>query len=439
MRGRADRIHSRLPATAGVCSASVRGMKERPGPPHLVSRRWLLAGTAAIAVTAAGCTTTSSSSSTPSASTTATVGGAAAAGSVAALAQAFYNTLGSDLQASVLLNYSLDYATRWSNLPQGLLTGGGGGGAAPSSSGDQSGSPSGAAPSGSGMPSGAAPSGSGGPGGSGTSQGRVGINLGQLNDEQLAAFDALLKAATGTSTGLGYDEIQSHLYADDYLGDNGGGDTYGRENFYVALLGSPQDSGTWQFQFGGHHLAVSHTYIDGKLAGATPSFRGVEPNGDFEWDGTTYNVLKVKLAAFTAMLKGLTEAQLTTAKLADSYTDLVLGAGNDWAFPTAHEGLQVSALSADQKKLVLAAIATYVNDIAADDAATILAGYEGELDDTYVAYSGTTALTERNDYVRVDGPSVWIELSMQNGVVLSGNHPHSVWRDRADDYGGTKS
>lgn len=207
----------------------------------------LLTGAAAVSLAAlAGCSSSTTASSSATASSTASANGTAAAGGVAALAQAFYNTLGSELQAAVLLDYSLDYAKRWSNLPQGLISGGG------------------------------APGGGGG----GSSQARVGINLGQLSDEQLTAFDALLKAATGTAEGLGYAEIQAHLAADDYLGDNGGGDDYGRENFYVALLGSPQDTGTWEFQFGGHHLAVANTYTDGALAGATPAFRGIEPNGD---------------------------------------------------------------------------------------------------------------------------------------------------------------
>ncbi|MBT33420.1 MAG: hypothetical protein CMO01_27475 [Thalassobius sp.] len=62
--------------------------------------------------------------------------------------------------------------------------------------------------------------------------------------------------------------------------------------------------------------------------------------------------------------------------------------------------------------------------------------YTNELDETYISYSGTTNLTTRNDYVRIDGPSVWIEYSCQNGVILSGTHPHSVWRDKLTDYGG---
>jgi hypothetical protein len=413
-----------------------------------LSRRTLLAGIPALAVALTACGGSSSGGTAASASATATssatADGAAAAGSVAALVQAFYRTLDADLQAKVLLDYTLASAKRWSNLPQALVSGGGmpGGGAPGGGTGMPSGAPSGGA----GMPSGAAGQASGGftgaPGGGtggGSSQSRVGVALGDLKDDQLTALTAVLKAATGTASGLGYDEIEQQLNADDYLNTNGGGDTYGRAQFYVAVLGSPQDSGTWEFQFGGHHLAVANTYTDGKLVGATPSFRGVEPFTAFELDGKKNQPLKVKQTAFAAMLAALSADQLADAKLGDTYSDLVLGPGKDWAFPTAHEGVQVSTLSAGARKLVLAAIATYVDDIADSDAATILAGYEKELDDTYLSWSGTKALTEQDDYVRIDGPSVWIEFSMQHGIVLSGNHPHSVWRDRTSDYGGTKS
>jgi hypothetical protein len=267
----------------------------------------------------------------------------------------------------------------------------------------------------------------------------VGISIGDLSTAQLKSFGILLKAATGSTTGLGYDEIVQQLNADDYLEAHGGGSDYGRAQFYVALLGSPQDSGTWELQFGGHHLAVANTYTDGKLVGATPAFRGVEPNAAFRLNGRTNQPLKVKEAAFQALLAGLSSDQLATAKLSDTYTDLVLGPGKDWAFPTTRDGVRVSELPTHQKQLVLAAIATYVDDLPGKDADTILARYRKELAGTYVAYSGTTALTEQDDYLRIDGPSVWIEFSMQHGIVLSGNHPHSVWRDRTTDYGGTKS
>jgi hypothetical protein len=353
----------------------------------------------------ASTTATATAESTAGTATASATASSTASGNVAKLAQAFQATLDSDLQSQLLQEYTLANAKLWSNLPQALLSGGMGGG----------------------------------PGGGGGTGPRVGLNLADLDAAQLAAFNALLAAASGTAKGLGYEEIQQHLNADDYLAANGGGSDYGRSGYYIAFLGTPSDSGTWEFQFGGHHLAVANTYINGALAGATPSFRGIEPNGTFDQNGTTNQPMAAKEAAFAALLAGLTTDQLAAAKLSKVYSDLVLGPGQDWAFPTASEGVKISTFTPDQKKLALAAIAGYVNDIADNDAATILKRYESELDKTYIAYSGTTALTERNDYIRIDGPSVWIEFSMQRGIVLSGNHPHSLWRDRNTDYGGTKS
>lgn len=281
-----------------------------------VSRRWLLGTVPVAAVVLAGCgssdstSSTSSSSSTPTTASSAVATGTAAAGSVAALAQAFHASLDADQKSAALLDYSLADAKRWSNLPQALLEGGFGGRG----------------------------------GGGGTSQSRIGLSIGTLTDAQLTAFTAMLQAATGTASGLGYDEVTQHLNADDYLQANGGGDDYGRAQFYVALLGSPQDTGTWELQFGGHHLALANTYVDGALVGATPAFRGIEPNEPFDLDGQTNQPMKVKHAAFQAMLAGLSADQLATAQLSDVYSDLVLGPGQDWAFPTTSEGVQVGTL-----------------------------------------------------------------------------------------------
>jgi hypothetical protein len=187
--------------------------------------------------------------------------------------------------------------------------------------------------------------------------------------------------------------------------------------------------------YGGHHTAFANTYKDGVLTGATPAFRGVEPFGTFTWNNKTDNQpLHSEQAAFAAMLGGLTTAQLATAKLANTYSDLVVGPQNDAAFPATPSGIACSALTTAQKALVMTAINTYVSDVA--DAAAIITRYTNELDNTYISYSGTPGLLTQNDYVRIDGPSVWIEYSCQHGIILSGNHPHSVWRDKKTDYGG---
>ena len=88
-------------------------------------------------------------------------------------------------------------------------------------------------------------------------------------------------------------------------------------------------------------------------------------------------------------------------------------------------------LTAAKQSLVLNAIKLYVNDLDAATAAATLTAYTADLANTYVAYAGTGTMNTQGDYVRIDGPGVWIEYSAQSSV-----HPHSVWRDHTTDYGG---
>jgi hypothetical protein len=271
-------------------------------------------------------------------------------------------------------------------------------------------------------------------------QARIGLRLSTLSDEQWGAFDALLAAATGSGENEGYDEIQQHLAVDDYIGQNGGGDGYGRGNFTVAFLGEPSPTGIWQLQSGGHHLALNNTYRDGVLVGATPSFRAIEPYPAVDHNGATYAPQLQEWQAFVALLASLDADQAASAELADSHEVLVLGpeAENDWGFPAEAEGIAGSSLSDEQRALLMEVIRRYVDDVADVNAAPILAQYESELDDTHVSYSGSTSLTGTGDYVRIDGPSVWIELVMDPPYMADGPHVHAVWRDKRTDYGGTR-
>ena len=46
--------------------------------------------------------------------------------------------------------------------------------------------------------------------------------------------------------------------------------------YYVAVFGDPA-SGTWAWSFGGHHVSVHRTFVDGDLVATTPSFLGANP------------------------------------------------------------------------------------------------------------------------------------------------------------------
>ncbi|MFI6626186.1 DUF3500 domain-containing protein [Streptomyces sp. NPDC050528] len=355
-------------------------------------------------------------------------------GAVVSAANAFLNTLDADQQAEVLLDFSQANATAWSNLPCG-------------------------------------------------SSCRPGIQLGSLTDTQLAAAMKVVKLATGTGKGTGYDQITQIIKADDVLnaaqstssagpapsdtasstasadpsasstatdaptdvptgtppsGGTGGGGMggYGSGVYFLAFLGTPSATGTWQLHFGGHHLALNLTYKKGKVAGSSPFFVGVEPSTWTDDAGTTYSPLATMRNGLLALTGSLSTEQLATAKLSESFSDVLLGPGQDGQFPETKEGIKVSTLSPKQKRLVLKAIHPWIANVDDATAKKLMKTYEHELNQTYVAYSGGTALDTQGDYVRIDGPGVWVEFVCQNGVVYRDQiHYHTVYRDHTRDYG----
>ncbi|MBD2752917.1 DUF3500 domain-containing protein [Spirosoma validum] len=326
-------------------------------------------------------------------STNTTCSGSTGLANVVCLTNAFLSTLDATQKNTAQLTYSLANAQKWSNLPAGLSA-------------------------------------------------RYGVNLASLTATQLAAFRNLMVAVLALHTANeGYDEMLGNLVADNVLYYAGGGTTYGAGNFYVSILGTPSTSGLWEILFTGHHYTQPYTFNGPSGSGYTPAFRGVEPTSVVSntATGQSYQSMEQERVAFAAMLTGLSSGEQTTAKLSSTFSDIVLGPGQDWKFPTTKAGLRVGDLSTDKQKLVQEAIKLYVNDLDATTAASVLAKYTSELANTYIAYSGSTSVTAQNDYIRIDGPSVWIEFSYQGGVIIRNTpHPHSVWRDRTTDYGGTK-
>lgn len=266
---------------------------------------------------------------------------------------------------------------------------------------------------------------------------RNGLQLSNLTAAQQTAALAVVRAATGTVANEGYSEAMQIREAENALGG-----MYSPGLYFIAFLNTPSLTGTWQLQFGGHHLAINTTYKNGAVAGATPLFEGVEPlSFTVGSTGTipagTYTPLNSEKNAMTAMLASLSTAELASARLTQTFSDVLLGPNGNGNFPATKVGLRASTLTAAQQTLIVAAMEPWVRDADDATAASLLATYQSQLADTYISYSGNATLTSNADYVRIDGPHVWIEFVCQNGVVFPSQiHYHSIWRDHARDYGG---
>jgi hypothetical protein len=311
------------------------------------------------------------------------------------LCNEFLATLTTTQQASVVLTLNLTNAKKWSNLPGGVSI-------------------------------------------------RNGLEFSTLTTAQKTAALAVIQAASGTSTNEGYSEFEQVRLADDYLGTNGGGaTTYNANEYVIAFLGTPSTTGKWMLQFGGHHYAQNITYNAGAVVSGTPLHEGLEPLS-FTTSGTTYTPLASEKAGMADMLASFTSTELATAKISGTFSDVLMVPGSTTnTFPSTKQGIQVSTLSTAAQAKVLAAMMPWVNDLDATAAAAFTTIYQNELANTYVCYasnsSGTSGnassfFTTNTDYVRIDGPSVWIEFVCQSGVVMSGIHYHTVMRDHTRDY-----
>ncbi len=263
---------------------------------------------------------------------------------------------------------------------------------------------------------------------------RPGPALSDLTAPQQQAAAAMMAAALSADGTTQDDNIRK---SDDYLNSLGGqgADDFGAlKDYHVAVFGQPSTTAPFMIQFGGHHLARNLTY-DGDKVSQTPQFVGTEPIS-FTSDGVTVEPVKAESTALFAVLAGLTDEQRASAEITSgTFDDLLIGPGKDTGnFPT-QEGLVVADLDATQRQAVLAAIAAYTGDLNTAAATALLAKYESELDQTRIGWSNNTGPTDENSYIRIDGPSVWIEFINTRSQSTPDIHYHSVYRDKTNDYG----
>jgi Protein of unknown function (DUF3500) len=264
---------------------------------------------------------------------------------------------------------------------------------------------------------------------------RKGVALSDLSDTSKTAALAVVKTMLSAE---GYSQVEAIQKADDWLNQNSasGTDSFGSDtDYYIAIYGTPSTSDAFMVQFGGHHLARNYTY-KGTTASITPDFTGTEPK-KFTTSNTGVEPLKEKAGTLFSVFDSLTDAQDAKAKLSATVNDILMGPSVDSGKFPATEGVPVSGLSAAQKKLVVAAIAAWVDDAAPGAAASVMKTYESQLDQTTVAYANSTTVDGESTYLRIDGPRVWIELVNTRSQSTPNVHYHGVYRDKADDYGST--
>ncbi|HYV34901.1 MAG TPA: DUF3500 domain-containing protein [Gemmataceae bacterium] len=258
---------------------------------------------------------------------------------------------------------------------------------------------------------------------------RNGVRMGDLTQAQRDAAFGVLKASLSKQ---GYQKIIDIMNADQQLatgkgGKGGGKNSFGNDNYFLALFGEPSVTKPWMVQFGGHHLGLNVT-VASKTFVLTPTHTGTQPQ-TFTRDGKAVRPLGGENDTAFKLVNSLDEKQKAQAMLKEKVKEMILGPGKDGK-TIKPQGVKGSELNANQQTMLLDVIAEWTKILPDDDAAARMAELKGKLPETYFAWSGPTT-NGSAVYFRVQGPSVVIEYAAQG----TADHIHTVIRDPGNDYG----
>ena len=248
--------------------------------------------------------------------------------------------------------------------------------------------------------------------------------------------------------------------------------------YWVAVFGAPGDD-TWGWRFGGHHVSLNLTVVDGEVVGTTPCFFGADPAAAPLLGPHLHRPLAGAEDLGRELARSLDEEQAPQAVVsAAPPVDLVganrpmLAEGDQplplplvWrgrfegeldalledmqrraeeqvgltadhlralAFSHRPKGIQASALSAEQVDLLRALLEVYLRrlpDAVADEEKARFAG--DLIDGLAFLWAGSTEPGQPH-YYRVQGGDLLVEYdNTQRGA----NHVHTVWRDLRNDFG----
>jgi hypothetical protein len=251
--------------------------------------------------------------------------------------------------------------------------------------------------------------------------------------------------------------------------------------YFVRIFGDPAGPEPWSWRFGGHHVSLQHTIVDGEVVASTPCFLGADPATSPLLGPHPLRPLAGAEDLGRELVRSLDEEQLAAAVLSPvAPTDLVsanrsrfgqgdgdlpLGLPDIWRtrftgelgarmqatqeraereaglraehleavrLSAVAKGLAAAALRPDQRDALRALLDVYVDRIPAALADAERAKYAGDgLGELRFAWAGSME-PGHGHYYRVQGRRLLVEYdNTQRGA----NHVHAVWRDAAADFG----
>jgi hypothetical protein len=263
---------------------------------------------------------------------------------------------------------------------------------------------------------------------------REGLALGQMTATQRLRAHDLLETLLSAR---GYLEVQSIWSLEDVLGARETSSfPRGVEYYAFAVFGVPGMDEPWGWRVDGHHVSLNVTVAEGEIA-VTPSFFGANPARVESGLQAGLEPLRYETKAAFALLASLEEPRRESAIIsAQAPRDILSGqlgrpreTWGEWSETVAVEGLKASDMTRGQRAL----LGALIDEIVARFRPEIAAVERAAIDDDDLSFAWMGATEEGQPYYfRIAGARFVYEF---DATGPAGDHVHSVWRDRSDDFG----
>ena len=265
---------------------------------------------------------------------------------------------------------------------------------------------------------------------------RAGVPLDLMTAEQRRLTHALLDSVLSTN---GYFKVAHIMQLEQILGMlDAAGLPRGVGHYKVVIFGKPSVDAPWAWRFEGHHVSLNVTVAPDGIA-TTPTFFGANPAEVRSGPLTGFRVLGTPEDRGRDLVTSLAEAQRGKAILSPhAPTDIFTGnirIRNDrtrwdaWKETLQPQGIAVADLNEVQqhwvRRILEEVVASYRPELSAE--------YLRAIDVKSLSFAWAGAI-ERGQphYFRLQNREFVFEY---DNVQDNGNHVHSVWRNKAEDFG----
>ena len=263
---------------------------------------------------------------------------------------------------------------------------------------------------------------------------RVGVPLDLMTAEQRQLTQRLL---TSLLSSRGYFKVVQIMQLEQILGLlDTAGLPRGVGHYKIVLFGTPSLETPWAWRFEGHHVSLNVVVAPDGI-GVTPSFFGSNPAEVRSGPLTGFRALGVEEDLGRELVTSLNEAQRGRAVVsAQAPRDIFTGnIGKEpdqweaWRATLMPEGIRVAELNEVQqhwvRRILEEVVGAYRPELSGE--------YLSSIDPVDLSFAWMGPIESgAPHYFRLQGADFVFEYdNVQDG----GNHVHSVWRNKSEDFG----